>query len=162
LRVRSALRSAGFPVGGATTWLSELTSAISARLRGRKSSELVCPGDRRAVGPEATGNLPELGTVLPSAGAEFFALVDIFDPSQVHYYGVDVGTSAFTVRCAPDGAMTSFGHWNSMESAFKRLDQFAGPNVHLALMVYDSVPVLALSALGVHTPRVLDAPAGTT
>jgi hypothetical protein len=157
-RVRSALQGAGFAVGGATKRVSERTSAIFGRPQGQKSIELVCANGREATRHEVTENLPDLSMGQPFPGVEFFALVGLFDASQVHYYGVDTGTGAFTVRCAADGAGTSFGHWNSMGSAFQRLDQFAGPNVHLGLVFYDSIPVMALSALGVHTPQVLDIP----
>jgi hypothetical protein len=153
--VRSALRSAGFAVGGAVKWVGEQTSAISARLRGQASGELAPSRSGEMACHEAAGNLPDLTAGQPFPGAEFFALVNLLDAGDVHYYGIDMGTSAFTVRCGPNGS-TSFGHWNSMESALKRLDQFEGPDTHLALMVYDSVPVMALSALGVHTLQALD------
>jgi hypothetical protein len=82
-------------------------------------------------------------------------LVDLTDPSRVHYYGADIGTSAFTSRCDPDDGHTNFGRWNSMRSAFDRLDQFSGPDVDLALTVFDSVPALALTALSAYVPQVL-------
>jgi hypothetical protein len=82
------------------------------------------------------------------AGPQLFALVDICDPDRVYCYGVDVGTQAFTVRCDPESRQKDFGSWISMRSAFERLDSLAGGPGRLALVVFDSAPTVAVTAVG--------------
>lgn len=92
--------------------------------------------------------LPAVADDGPAGCPQFFALVNAHDPDRVYYLGVDVGNRAFTVRCDPQTHHTNFGHWNSMESALRRLDKFSGGQANMALLVYDSVPVMALTAMG--------------
>lgn len=143
------------PVKDAAKSLSGHLSMLLGKPPVRPAGTLVRPEDNRISSHDTAQDLPNIGSFQPFAAPHFFALVDMFDPSQVHYYGVDVGTSAFTVRCGTDGSNTNFGHWNSMESAFARLNQFAGPDVHLALISYDSVPVMARSAIGGYELRAV-------
>jgi hypothetical protein len=91
------------------------------------------------------------------AGPQLFALVDACDPDRVYYYGVDVGTMAFTVRRDPTSHQTAFGSWISMQTAFERLDGLAGGPGRLALVVFDSAPAVAMMAMGQDEP----APAAT-
>lgn len=91
--------------------------------------------------------LPALTEDTSADGPQLFALVHASDPSHVCYFGIDVGNGAFTVRRDPVTGHTNFGSWQSMTSALKRLDQITGANGQMALVVFDSVPVAAVTAL---------------
>jgi hypothetical protein len=87
-----------------------------------------------------------------------FALVDAVDPDRVYYYGIDVGAGAFTVRRDPDSRQTDFGSWISMRTAFERLDGMAGGPGRLALVVFDSVPAVPVTAIEQDGPALAAAP----
>jgi hypothetical protein len=91
--------------------------------------------------------LPAITEDASADGPQFFALVHASDPNRVCYFGVDVGDGAFTVRRDPATGHTNFGSWQSMTSALDRLDQLNGATGQMALVVFDSVPVVAVTAL---------------
>jgi hypothetical protein len=94
------------------------------------------------------GGVGQLPAVQQGTGPQLFALVDACDPDRVYCYGVDVGAGAFTVRRDPESHHTDFGSWISMQTAFERLDGLAGGPGRLALVVFDSVPAVAMTAIG--------------
>jgi hypothetical protein len=94
------------------------------------------------------GQLPAVATDRQCAGPQLFALVDVCDPDRAYYYGIDVGSAAFTVRRDPESHQTNFGSWISMQTAFERLDGLAGGPGRLALVVFDSAPAVAVTAIG--------------
>src|SRR5207302_1163225 len=94
-----------------------------------------------------TSHLPAVATDQRCAGPRLFALVDACEPDRVYYYGIDVGTGAFTVRRDPASHQTAFGSWISMQSAFERLVGMAGGPGRLALVVFDNVPAVAVTAI---------------
>jgi hypothetical protein len=90
--------------------------------------------------------LPAVITDQQGTGPQLFALVDVCDPERVYCYGIDLGTGAFTVQCDPAN-QTAFGKWISMRTAFERLDCLAGGPGRLALVVFDSAPAVAVTAM---------------
>jgi hypothetical protein len=110
---------------------------------------------------EATtlSQLPAVITDQQGTGPQLFALVEACDPNRVYCYGIDVGAGAFTVRRNPDSHQTDFGSWISMQTAFKRLDGLAGGPGHLALVVFDSAPAVAVTAMAHGWQALVMAPA---
>lgn len=83
---------------------------------------------------------------LPFSEFQLFAVVDASQPDRVVHYGMDVGDHAVTFRRNPSSGRIEVGHWSSMQSAYDRLDKFT-PYADLALIMFDSVPVMALTPL---------------
>lgn len=151
--VQTALRSAGTMFADMVTRMVWQASAAAGQLSGGQSAELVSLRQeagtaKHAVSTTDTAVLPELTDDQPCTEPQLFALVDATNPNTIHYYGLDLGNAAFTVRSRQAGVGTNFGSWISMHSAFERLDRMAGPYVRLALVMYDSVPVMVTAALG--------------
>jgi hypothetical protein len=108
--------------------------------------------------PTRNKDLPAVPTDQRCSGSQLFALVDAVDPDRVYYYGIDVGSGAFTVRRDPESHRTDFGSWISMQTAFERLDGLAGGPGRLVLVVFDSVPVAAVTAIDRSGPALAVAP----
>lgn len=111
-----------------------------------RSGELV-PAQETTPAVSGTGRQPALRSDSALFGGQLFALVDASNPDVISHWGVDTGTGAVTVHRDPETGRTDFGSWISMESAYKRLGQIAGPQHPLALVMYDSLPTTALAPL---------------
>jgi hypothetical protein len=105
--VRRALRRARFRLNDAVECVREQIRTSCHRSAEQPSRELTHSDRSSPTSREVTGALPDLAPGQPFPGVQFFALVDLTDPSRVHHYGVDTGTGAFTFRCDPDGGHKS-------------------------------------------------------
>jgi hypothetical protein len=149
------LRSAGFALADVTAKLAGPAGKVAGLESARQSGELVSlRPDTGSAGhvdsANHTANLPALAGQ-PSVDPQMFALVDASDPTKIYFHGIDTGNGAFTVS-GSDGP-TNFGKWTSMQSAFDRLDMITGPDVQLALVMFDSLPVMAVAPLPLGWPR---------
>lgn len=153
--VRMMLRSAGSGVADVTARLAGQAGKVIGLTPERQSSELVSlRSDAGFAGHvDRANHTADLATLAdqPSVEPQMFALVDASDPTKIYFHGIDTGNGAFTVS-GSDGP-TNFGKWMSMQSAFERLDMMTGPHVQLALVMFDSLPVMAVAPLPLGWPR---------
>lgn len=111
-----------------------------------QSGEIVPVKRDASLARTDTNTVPATGADVAFSSVQMFALVSAADPATVTHYGIEVGTGAYTFRTDANGH-TNFGHWRSMQSAFEKLDRMAGPEHNLALVLFDSIPVMALAPL---------------
>lgn len=153
--VRTMLRSAGFALADVTARLAGPVGKVTELMPERQSGELMSlrPNAGSAGHVDRANHSADLATPAdqPSVEPQMFALVDASDPTKIYFHGIDTGNGAFTVS-GSDGP-TNFGKWTSTQSAFERLDRFAGPHVQLALVLFDSLPVMAVAPLPLGWPR---------
>lgn len=110
-----------------------------------RSQELVHLGASvPAAVPPSSADVKFTGVVgWPYSDVQMFAVVDLADPTTALCHGVDTGDGAFTFQVGPNGLHTTFGRCSSMESALTIQNRMAGPRANLALVLFDSVPVMA-------------------
>lgn len=143
------LRSAGFALADVTARLAGSAGTVTGPLSELRSGELVslrheAGAAGQVMSPRQTADLPALAADQPGGEPQLFSLVDASDPTRVYFHGIDTGNGAFTIS---ESGSTNFGKWNSMQSAFERLDMMTGPHVQLALVMFDSLPVMAVTPL---------------